>query len=141
MVAEVTHPTEEEYAWGWALARRLGDEIRAREAVADRLGRDMEKARKAYAAAHEEAREALRPWRELVIALTDGAGHDGKHPLGPAVDAALEVLQIQRAEIEQVEIQWPDPLPITDDRTDAERLADGDGPPDPPPGWERRGET
>ncbi len=77
-----------DYAEGWQLAAELGEQVRSRKAAHDRAGKASRAAIQAAGQAAEDLSDVLRPWRELVLALVDGAGHDGRHPLGPAIEAA-----------------------------------------------------
>ena len=66
----------------------LIDQVKVRKAVTDRTDREASRAIKANAAAHAALAESVRTARELLAALTNGAGHDKPHPLGPARAAA-----------------------------------------------------
>jgi hypothetical protein len=88
----VTAPGPLDYAEGWQLAAELAEQVRARKAAADRASAAASAAIDASRAASGDLSEVLGPWRQLLIALADGAGHDGKHPLAPAIERAREVL-------------------------------------------------
>jgi hypothetical protein len=88
----VTGPGPLDYAEGWQLAAELADHVRTTTAAADHASRIAAAAINASREAAADLTEVLGPWRELMTALVDGAGHDGKHPLAPAIERAREVL-------------------------------------------------
>lgn len=81
-----------DYVEGWQLAAELADQVRTRKAAADRASKAAADAIASSREAAADLTDVLGPWRSLMTALVDGAGHDGRHPLGPAIDAARVVL-------------------------------------------------
>jgi hypothetical protein len=94
----VTAPGPLDYAEGWQLAAQLAEVVRDRKAAADAASAASRRAIEASAEASAQLSAVLGPWRELCTALVDGAGHDGRHPLGPAAEAARAALAPPGAE-------------------------------------------
>lgn len=74
------------------LLGQLAAEVRRRHHAAAATGRAADKAITANSAAQRRVSEAVRAIRELLAAMTDGAGHSGPHDLDTARTAALAIL-------------------------------------------------
>lgn len=84
--------TPDRYAQGTELLPELLAEVRRRKQAADLAGKAADAALRANAAAQGELTAAVTVLRELLAALSDGAGYDGRHPLAEATEAALLLL-------------------------------------------------
>jgi hypothetical protein len=87
------------YDQGTELLPQLLALVRARKRTADQAGRAADAAIRLNAAAAGELTDAVRVLRELVAALTNGAGHDGKHPLSEATQVAWALLHSDTPEL------------------------------------------
>lgn len=81
-----------------ALLTRVMAEVDARKAAADAAGKEAAAAIEGNRTASASLTAAVTVLRELVAALTGGAGYDGRHPLKAARELAVALLDGEPAE-------------------------------------------